>query len=159
MKTLWSQCQEDFEPDGSLIDIYVFETTRMDWEKLLRFVGNQYNCVYHLLGITSESLPSAEWIFSEKSSIHGPLVIKTGHVEITTNFFMESQIELWLSREEVTSLSDFEELCQFVKGVGNAIEKNVRVTPESGEEIPIFEFDYASRSFRFFENQSRHFLR
>ncbi len=37
----WALQKEDFQPDGSLRDIYVLETKAEDWSKVLRFIQRE----------------------------------------------------------------------------------------------------------------------
>lgn len=132
--------QEGFQADGTLRDIYVLQTRNEDWDKFLEFVRSSYRTEF-LVGENSRDLPSeAANVFDEWAVSPVLLKIFVGAVQINCHFFTKNEIELDLAPEEVKTSEQGELIMEFLKALGVALQRPVRLTAESDPDDVIFEY-------------------
>lgn len=139
-----------FEPDGSLLDIYIQETTLNDWLTLIEFLNANYKLKY---GPTSEN-ESEDKI--NKDYITTYLTDKTGEREGRTvsiladnlvfncHFFLQDEIEFDANPKEFNGQKDFETIIAFMTAVSKALNKEIILTPENSSQFPLITIDAKS---------------
>jgi hypothetical protein len=128
---MWSEVQDWFTPDGSLLDAYIFDTTLADWQRLLdgiRSIGwwHQYS-----ENGTPTRLPPAADLFPDGHLVARLLRVRPSpDLLINVHPFTIDQIEF-----------DIDLLCQTIRAVGRILNKPVILTPESSPSRPLARFD------------------
>ncbi|RSU46361.1 hypothetical protein BRX43_15775 [Sphingomonas sp. S-NIH.Pt15_0812] len=127
----WSQIASDFTADGSLRDIYICGTSMDDWV-----------CVWAVLTAESSSLeftidgeprmpPAVTEVFMLSRAHSVCASYKLGQQRLNCHFFCEEEIEFDLDPRDVVGLDEAKQLAEFMKSVGRATSKKVRLTPEN----------------------------
>lgn len=127
-----------WEVDGSLRDMYVFDTSIEDWAKFLA-LASSYPSAYSFDGMR-KILPSAERLLSERGGSH-LLEVQVGAASVNCHFFMESELELDVDPKEVSSASQHDLLLEFAEAVASALQKPIVLTPEGTPESPLLSFE------------------
>jgi hypothetical protein len=135
----WHRIAPDFEPDGSLRDIYILRTDLADWQHVLDALGKWTPAPTLILGGQSASLPvRAEKMFSGDER---PLLsILVGGATLNCHFFTDDEIEFDVNPAEVTGPSQAEALTAFMTVLGEATNKPVVLTMENSREGVIFRY-------------------
>ena len=135
----WSAFEPEFYRDGSLRDIYVLNTQLPHWAAAVDFVAERY-----ALSFTGAwqgaSLPrDIEQLFpTDPESQATALSVDVGGVLVNCHFFAVDEIEFDLDPADVRDPSRLDGLFAFMKGLANAVGKDVLLTPENMREIAIF---------------------
>lgn len=139
-----------FEPDGSLLDIYVQETTLGDWLTLVDFLNMNYKVKY--VPNSGEKLQDS----INKDYITAYLLDTTGELEVTTvsvfadnltfncHFFLQDEIEFDVDPKEFKGQKDFETVIAFMTAVSKILNKEIILTPEGSPNIPLITLDSSS---------------
>ena len=139
----WSNCERDFEPDGSLRDIYVLETSLADWERLLQALPSTYQL--HFQSGDLETLPSTASEAFRLAQVQGALLkIDAEGIKVHCHFFWDRDIEFDVDPKEIASEREFRSLVSFMRFTGQALGKPVRLTPENLQEHRILEYHPAT---------------
>lgn len=145
--TSWSDIQKEFVPDGSLRDIYVFETDLQDWQHFTEFVRS--GPWPFRLTENGEELPLSDpaQIFSKRSeSTSTMLSVFLGAVQLNVHFFCEQEIELDLDPGQVRGEDDLSALVDFMHRLADTIGKSTVLTPENCREIVVLRVEPGSMS-------------
>ena len=138
---IWEDYKIEFEPDGSLRDIYIKDVDLSDWQVFIDFI----RCIdaalnYFVEGELTE-LPSsiAEVVVSQDH----PYLLTIGLNGVTVNchFFLSEEIELDIDPGEVDNEGKANIVFGFMSNVGRVLNKEVILTPENAEEQPIFKYE------------------
>jgi len=129
-----------WEVDGSLVDIYILDTTLASWERFLEF-AKSYPIAYSFDGDV-RPLPTAEEIFGNREGKH-LLSIFLGPVPVMANchFFGEGEIELDIDPKEIGGPNDHFEVLRFVATLADLLGEPALVTPENCPDIPILSYE------------------
>lgn len=141
MQPNWNDYKADFEWDGSLRDIYVLDTSLSHWQALLDLLhSGTYKFSTYAYGEEAPAPlpPSATNLFNR--GIGHLLCINLGPLVLNCHFFTEQEIEFDLDPREVKSQAEAEHLFAFMIHLGNLMNKEVVLTPENGQDSPIFRF-------------------
>lgn len=144
----WPRQRAAFAHDGSLRDIYVFDTTLADWQCVLAHVIDREQARTLLRG--GDVVPAAEMVslldrtagvasLFEPSG-RGTLLLHVGGCELACHFFVIEQIELSFDPREVTA-GGLRELLAFMIELGEVTRRRVAMTPENGPEAPLFTYE------------------
>ena len=132
-----------FEPDGTLLDIYIQETTLDDWLTLIDFLNLNYKLKY----VPTSKNESEDKI--DKDYITTYLTDKTGEREGRTvsvladnlvfncHFFLPDEIEFDADPKEFNEQKDFETVIAFMTAVSKALNKEIILTPENSSQLPL----------------------
>lgn len=132
-----------FYSDGSLRDIYIFNTSIVDWRNLLKFLDSENwliefsknNDLYTKIPYT------AEQIFQFRAiGDYVQMSISIRDVKINCYFFEENQIELDIDPREVQSLESGQQIMDFISNLSKALKKEANLTPENSPEDPLVIF-------------------
>jgi hypothetical protein len=138
----WELHQSVFELDGTLRDIYVEDTTLEDWKTVLEHILGGYPGARLLRWRDGESVEVPIPIDLE-SLFDGDdrwlLMFTIAELEVDCHFFLVHEIELSFAPEPATEAS-LRPLLAFIVAIGDAIGRDVIVTPENGPHAPYFRY-------------------
>jgi len=135
----WETVCAEFEFDGSWRDIYVFETTHVDWTRLLRWLGQSAYPVTYTQGGEQVELPlEAAEAFPLAGQCDRLLSVNVAGAVLNAHFFDESEIEFDLDPREITSQHELDGLLGFLRGLANIVGKDAVMTPENCPRGVIF---------------------
>jgi hypothetical protein len=144
----WELHKSVFEPDcGTLRDIYVKDTKLQDWKTALELILGGYPGAQLLRFRDGES--SEAPIPSDLDSLfHGDdgwsLLFTIAELELFCHFFDPSEIEFSFPPKRATETS-LRPLLAFIVAIGDAIGRDVIVTPENGQQAPYFRYEAAGQ--------------
>ncbi|MBB5233135.1 hypothetical protein [Deinococcus budaensis] len=134
---------EIFEPDGSLVDLYVPNTSLEDWQRLLDelrtgFLPYEYRDFE--LGDERRPLPlRTEDIFSRSDEASRCLLtLDSDGLKLNCHFFIPEEIELDLHPQDIHSAELATRLTHFVVRISALLSKPVLVCSENMRERPCF---------------------
>jgi hypothetical protein len=142
-----SELEGLWEVDGSLRDLYVFDTSEEVWQRFLEF-ATEYPITYRYGG-EQKALPQAGEIFGDRENGH-LLAIQVGAVTANCHFFVESEIELDLDPKEITDEARHNQVLDFVENLARSIGKTVHLTPENSEETPFLSYEPNTTSWKIY---------
>ena len=138
MDASWERVAPDFEPDGSLRDIYVRDTTLADWEVALQLILRAYAPATFTRDGEPAALPtSAADAFADRDRAAVALDFEVAGIEFACHFFSPTEIEFDLPPEQVNSRERFVALQGFLRTLAKVLDKNVVLSPESMPHLPI----------------------
>ncbi len=141
MQMKWEDYKAEFEFDGSWRDIYVLNTTISHWQLLIDFLRSdvyEYSC---WIGGEKAILPSfAKEIFDADFEFKPILHLNVGSVTLNCYFFGDDDIEFDLDPREIQSEREAEQIFTFMRQIGEIMDKEVILTPENSQKVPIFKF-------------------
>ena len=140
----WYRCKHEFFWDGSVRDVYVFNTTEHDYDLLLDALEQwEYRLDFTIDG-ESALLPNSAWrLFDMQPDASPMLELHVGAVRVRCHFFCASEIELDVDPRDVQSQTDLNSLTNFIVRLGKIVDKNVYFSHENSAETPIFEYHAA----------------
>lgn len=137
----WEQCRVDFEPDGSLRDIYITPATIEDWRALYPLLESISGAEFMVNGVTQPLPVSIDHIFAIRSSNSPMLRLHLGFGVIVFHFFSPDEIECDIPPSDVRAQSELDALLGFVGKIGDATQKQVFITPENERNRPFITYD------------------
>jgi len=139
--------EKAFYIDGSLRDIYVLETDEQDWQKLLAFLRSGPYALEFFVGDQLTPLPeNIEAIFAlQDDLLPWPyLHIDKEHLDLDCFFFTREEIDFDLDPRNFqgnTAHQQISRLLDFLRTVGQLLNKTIILTSEGGSSMPLFRFD------------------
>ena len=137
----WEDYKIEFKFDGSWRDIYVLETKIFYWQLLIDFLRSgvyEYSCT---IGGEKAELPFfAKEIFDADFEFKPLLHLTVGSAILNCHFFTDEEIEFDLDPREIQSEHQAEQIFAFMRQTGELLEKEVVLTPENVQNVPIFKF-------------------
>lgn len=148
MKRNWNDIKWIFEPNGSLRDLYVQETSIEDWEKIIDLLNEKYQVKYwksesdeYVFQIDKEY--SIAYFLDETGEMEfRHIKIQLGSVQMNFYFFLVEQIEFDIDPKEINSIDDFEQIENFMIDVSRILGKQITLTEESSPKLPLMKVDY-----------------
>lgn len=148
MERSWNDIKWIFEPDGSLIDIYVQDVSIDDWEKLIDLLNSRYS-----LRVT---IPGSETVLNQIDKEHAvqyltdksgetksiSVMIDLNKVSLNCHFFLPDQIEMDIDPNEVNSIRDFQTIEKFMEEVSRVLNNQVTLAGENTPIFPLAKIDY-----------------
>ena len=152
----WEDYKIEFEPDGSLRDIYIKDVDLSDWQAFIDFIrGIDAVLNYFVEGELTE-LPSniAEVVMSQDR----PYLLTIGLDGVTVNchFFLPEEIELDIDPRDIDNEGKAKIVFGFMSNVGSVLNKEIILTPENTEEQPIFKYEPGASIKHLALNKFRH---
>lgn len=144
----WAEIKTAFDWDGSWRDLYVFDTDARDWRRLLEYVKERGYSLRFEQGVVQPLPSDPSGLFVGESESMSLLMIDIGGVALCAHFFAREEIELDLDPREVQSMTKAEALFDFMRGLGQALGKAVRLTPENQSDYVLFVYDPAADELR-----------
>ncbi|GCF11757.1 hypothetical protein [Dictyobacter arantiisoli] len=143
--SLFQAFKEDFNKNiaDTLLDIYVFETDKHDWQKVIDYLQREtkHDFIF-FVNHEHHVLPSrVEEVFDVASNHSVFLCVDKGLLNLHCYFFTFEQIEFDLDPRIITDENRFKHLLDFIHGIGRILQKKVVVTPESNEIVHYLSYD------------------
>ena len=125
--------------DGSWLDIYVQDTTRIDWEKWAQYVNREFKIDWYNGKAEKDETEIDFNVIQEFWDGNHDLIstakVFIDNIQVNAHFFDETEIENDIDPREFNSIEDHNILIEYLKGVSNTLQKEVTVTPENCPEI------------------------
>ena len=143
MTEQWENHKWIFEPDGSLLDIYVRDANLNDWLTLIDFLNDNYKLKF----VPTSTQQTENKI--DKDYIRKMLLDNTGELErrtvsIYTNdlvlnchFFLQDQIEFDANPKEFKGQENFKTIIVFMKSISKLLNKEIILTGENRIDFPL----------------------
>ena len=146
----WPRQKADFEPDGSLRDIYVQDASVEDWQAVVtRILGGNYRARLQRGGADVPIPTVFEAVFA--GELDGGdrhfMSFTVGDIVLDCHFFSPNEIEFSFAPNDVTAAS-LRDLLALMIDIGETTKKSVIMTPENGPEFPIFSYDSSEHRLR-----------
>jgi hypothetical protein len=140
---LWEDVREWFEPDGSLLDAYVFDTTVADWQAFVDFVRSRGWWFAYSEDGRPRRLPfRVEDVLARRGEMAVLLQVRpVPEVRVNVHFFTDEEIEVDFAPEELQGQERLDLLCSFLRAVGRRLGKPVVLTPENLADRPLIGYD------------------
>jgi hypothetical protein len=133
----WSDVRFEFEPDGSWRDVYVFETTRGEWQALLDWVLTIDPSPRFTVDSEPAPLPpSVDWMFEHREEIAPSLHFVHRGVDYGLHFFQDDEIELDIDPREIRE-RNWSDFIATLSDVSRLLKRDVLVTPENLPQVAI----------------------
>ena len=149
MPVSWQMCRKDFEPDGSLRDVYVFDCDLETWRRVLSLLLATSDAVRHRIA-GGEELPavsSAEQLLpylTVGNPTHVIVAFWRDGIEYVCHFFGMEEVELDFEPAAIDGPRALGSLVRLVGALGRATGRDVSVTPENGRDHPILTYSPAA---------------
>lgn len=137
--------------DGSLRDIYIYDTTLEDWDKFLKIIRERYPFKTGdkplpdtILNIISDECRDCLSIYIADG------VIANCHFYVAENF--TSPIELDLDPRELLEVEAMRFCLEFMISLGDGLNKDVHITAENMPEATLLIYSPSTQIFTIFED-------
>jgi hypothetical protein len=131
----WQEIKSEFEYEGSLLDLYIQQTDSDDWQKALDLIRSSPYRLCYMRDSQEAPLPhEAKSVLAPRQEASPFLRIGVESLTINCHFFIEEQIEFDVYPPEITTEAHFSYLCQFMRLLGQGLNKSVDLTPENTED-------------------------
>ena len=125
--------------NGSLLDIYVHNTTKEDWQIWADFVNQNYKTSFHIYDTDArEDKVDLNKILDYWNGKHDNCSTATvflDDIQLNAHFFTDEEIENDISPNEFNSMADHDKLIEYMVGLSKLLDKRVILTPENNKEI------------------------
>ncbi len=143
----WKKCRPDFEPDGSLRDMLVLDTTTREWDVALAVVRElATSLAFSIDGGTSPLPASASETFALARDRSALLTFTYAGISFSCHFFGEDEIELSLAPKSISGPDRLNDLAKFMSILGARIGRDVLLVPEGLPTNPILRYSLSSSS-------------
>lgn len=140
MNIAWNQIEKALQADGSLRDIYFFDTTIEIWNSFISAVlKSKFNYKFYKDGEDCEIYTDFNSIFREKDNTSLVLIIEKDGVSFNCHFFTEEEIELDISPKEVNNQHSLNVVLEFMSYFSRAIDLPCVLTYENSPDHVIIE--------------------
>lgn len=138
---LWEDYKNEFEPDGSLRDIYIKGVGLDDWQAFMDFLRKTDAVLdFHVDG-DAVGLPVdiSEVILDQ----HHTYLLSIGlqGVSVHCHFFLSEEIELNVDPREIDSEVKAKIVFRLMTTAGRTLKKRVIMTPENMQDQVVFEYE------------------
>ena len=141
MSISWNQIEKDLKADGSLRDIYFFDSTVEIWNSFIAAVLNsEFNFNFYKDGEACEIYTDFSNIFKERENTSLMLSVEKGGVSFNCHFFTEDEIELDISPKEVNGQPSLNIVLEFMAYFSKAIGLPCVLTYENMPQHVIIKF-------------------
>lgn len=149
----WFRLKENvYYTDGTLRDICVKLTTRVDWKIWVDYINENYRVIWYNSKTLKEEnqidfqIVEDYWNGNEDSLSTAKIFIDK--LQINAHFFDDSEIENDIDPKEFNVIEDHEKLNKYMFDLSHLLKKDVYLTPENEHDIILFKvsnkFDYNS---------------
>lgn len=138
MTIAFDTVRTEFTDDGSWRDIYVLNTTSLDWYRALEAIQRSGLDTHFLIVGDVRALPSdGRAAFPEPGFRDQFLEVRTGGVSLNCHFFGPEEIEFDLDPRQVQAQDALDAIVGFMALLAAACAKPVVLTPENLPTSPI----------------------
>ncbi|PVY37961.1 hypothetical protein [Pontibacter virosus] len=145
MKNWKSIKEEIYYEDGSLRDIYVFNTNKEDWKAWANLINEKYSVEFYN-GRTQQTKARIDveellkyFTAPEDFKDVNKAYIKLGKVTLDCQLHYESEMESDIDPKEVKTEEDHQAILEYLKAVASALNKKVVMTSEMTPEDVLLE--------------------
>ncbi|MBE9667088.1 hypothetical protein [Mucilaginibacter boryungensis] len=144
----WEQLRENiYFIDGSLRDIYIFDTTEKDWQIWVEFVNENYPVTFPNYDLaTKQTQIDFNKVLKGWDDLDADRYTASVYldgIKVNAHFFIESEIENDITPTEINSIDDHLKLLEYMKKVSTLLNKKVVLTPENmPNEVLIMVYHY-----------------
>ena len=137
----WLHVAPYFEPEGSLLDIYVLDTTLVEWQVVWDSIRLfEPPPKFAVDGMATEMPSRVEDVLGIRSTASPLLSLSLGGMILNCHFFGEEEIEFDLSPDTFRGQDQLDALTGFMLHLGKLTGKVVILTGESFKERPILRY-------------------
>jgi len=138
----WQAIAGHFASDGTLRDIYVFDTSMADWEAVWRLLaGSRDRLTFYIDGVLSEPPATVTEIFDVGTDHSVLATYCASDLTVNCHFFTPSEIEFDVDPRQIDGLDAIEVLARFIAAIGETTSKPVVLTEENDQSMVIAWFD------------------
>jgi hypothetical protein len=138
----WQDIAGHFAPDGTLRDIYVFDTTMEDWEAVWVFLTSDLDRLTFSVDDVPATPPETVVEVFAAGRDHSVLASYVlGSQILNCHFFDEAEIEFDIGPRQVDRLEPAHALADFMTAIGRLVSKPVILTEENDQTAVIARFD------------------
>lgn len=140
---IWGLVQGEMEPDGSLRDIYILESSLTDWKyflsslkaelKEIGFRINEEEINVDDLNLDDHFSGNHEWMLPT-------LRVVKDNVQLNCHFFTDIEMEFDFDPKEITGIGKMNVILEFMKRLSHSVGKDSILTPENAREYPILRY-------------------
>ncbi len=146
----WDTCRREFEPDGALRDIYVFDTTIKHWQTLFDVLRATYTLEYSVDHTPHPVPATVEEVFDNRNNTASPsLNFHVGGILVACHFFTTTAIEFDICPRKVNSEAALYELLGLLRLVGDTLGKAVIISHEFDEQHPFITYEPSKNEFQY----------
>jgi hypothetical protein len=135
--------EEIYYEDGSLRDIYIFDTSPNDWKKWVELVNKQYKVDFYngQNQQTTERIEfeAIETLWSGKTDLLSGATVFINNFQIKCYFFGWEEFENDICPKEIKSEDDHIQLLNYLKAISTHLDKKVILTAENMREVVLIE--------------------
>lgn len=142
----WEIIKKEFEFDGSLLDIYILNTTLHDWKEIVNYLNKSPEYKTELIikylkpNLEELNLSDIEKLLKSIDSYNWHIKIFRQNININCYGFEINEIEFNIDPREVTNQNSFNILLDFIKNISVISGKEVVLTPENFQESIILSY-------------------
>jgi len=142
---LWDSVSGYFEPDGSLLDVYVFDVDVSSWQLAIDALRSQSWRLDYTYDGSARPLPhDVGEIFQHRgdaaTSLH---VWPRPTITVNSHFFSEDEIEFDVDPGEFHGQDHLDAMCAVLRLIGATLDLPVYVTPENTRDNALLIYDPA----------------
>lgn len=140
----WNELKDEFEADGSLLDIFVENIDPVLWEAFLVNIKSSNYRLEFTHGEEPLDLPNslAEIKELQKTNPTTLFIWLNEKIQINCHFFIDTEIELDVLPHDISNESEYYILTTFLKWLSGALSKRVIVTHEGIQNQVILSVDF-----------------
>ena len=145
----WDEIKWIFEPDGSLIDIYVQNVKIEDWIILINYLNANHIVKYGPLGENKETNKiDLDYLIHLLNDKTGELELKIvsiiiDDIIINLHFFSIDEIEFDIDPKEIYSFDNYNKILDFMNKVSELLNKPLILSGENYSEFPLINLDFS----------------
>jgi hypothetical protein len=138
----WQDIAAHFSPDGTLRDIYVFQTSMEDWESVWTLLArSRDHLTFSVDGVPSEPPTTAAEVFATGAKHSVLAAYAESGFTVNCHFFTQSEIEFDIDPREIGGPDAGEAIARFIAAIGEVTSKPVVLTEENDRSMVIACFD------------------
>ena len=132
----WENIKWIFKSDWTLRDIYVQNTSKEDWTKLIDLLNAEYEIKYFSKNkIDKEKV--YQYFADETGEVEfSTITIQVENIKINCHYFFVEQIEFDISPSQIKTDLDFKTISSFMRKISFVLEKQITLTGESEPKFP-----------------------
>jgi hypothetical protein len=140
---LWADVAGYLAPDGSLLDMYVFDVSNSDWQLVLDALRSQTWRLEYTHDGSARPLPhDVGEIFRHRGEAATTLHIwPAPNIMVNSHFFSEDEIEFDFDPRQLHGQDDLDVMCTVLHLVGTTLNQRVYVTPENTADRALLVYD------------------
>ena len=136
----WTKYKNEFEWDGSLLDLYTLDIHISHWQRLIELLQGTYSTIFTADGNVTSMPKDVADIFHLREEKNVLMAIELDGIQINCHFFTEDEIEFDIDPREISTEEKATRLFEFMQIIGKTLQKEVILTPENLQGEVIFKY-------------------